>query len=600
MKKTIPLAMLFFMFTFSLLSGFPVHAQPSGQIEIVFDSSRSMNEPMENQTKLEIAKKSIVTVADQITPGALVGLRVFGTTPVKDNVRESCFDSTMLMPIASFDKPSLIMKVMQLQAYGQTPLGYSLELAGKDFNPSPDVKKTIILISDGEESCGKNPVAVVKNLQAQGIDLKVHAIGLAVDERTKAQLQEISQITGGTYQDAKNASELKQSLQEVGEKENLIKTIDAGAAKPAEQKIAEPEEPANQEMLLKAGHADGQNLLAAAEGTRVETASNEDLAQMIDGADYDLGFSEGDFAVFSFKDKQALLLEKFAVPITEQSEQNPALFVLAGSLEGPDRGFFPIANFELKNRLDFKQTDQILAIEPPVAVKYLKVMIGPAVTGGGPLISEWKIFGKYLTEAELQEQLKKQTEKEMNLLAKDSGGKIIASSVDEFALLIDGQGILFGEEASLEPGQEGVFAFRDDKTAYITKMGVAIPETRESNCKTFEVSASNESASAGFGPAQSFQTQNMVFAGHVIQEFKLNPPLEAKYLKVRIVDSFGQDYCYLPELQAIGTYSKPAGFDAAAAAAAPEEVPAEEEQTDEPQDEEPAMEDSGETGAGDF
>ncbi len=147
---------------------FPVFAQAAQEIEIVFDASRSMNELAGNQSKLDAAKKSIATVADQIVPGSKVGLRVFGTAQVKENVRESCFDSKLLMPIAGYDKATLIMDVMGFQALGQTPLGYSLELAGKDFTPAPEIQKTIILISDGEESCGKNPVAVVKNLQIAG------------------------------------------------------------------------------------------------------------------------------------------------------------------------------------------------------------------------------------------------------------------------------------------------------------------------------------------------------------------------------------------------------------------------------------------------
>ena len=332
-----------------------LRAEPTSEIEIIFDASRSMLDANGPTTRLDAAKKALTTVVGQMGPESRVGLRVFGTAPVKENVNESCADSKLLIPVGPIQKEEMIARVYALNAYGQTPIGYSLEQSASDFSQAADVKKTIILISDGEESCGKDPVSVIQALKAQGIDVVVHAIGLNLDPAAQAQLKKLAEVTGGKYLDAKNADELQTQLTTVAEEAGL---------------------------LLRAERGGGANLLAASEGARIVSASSEEFSHLIDGREEKTGaFYGGEIGVFSFKDGQAVLLEKFAIPITEESPYNPGKIELLGSLEGPDRGFFPIAVVRPQNKVFYQNVNQGFPIDPPVAVRYLKAIVGPGVGG---------------------------------------------------------------------------------------------------------------------------------------------------------------------------------------------------------------------------
>ena len=201
-------------------------AQTASEIEIIFDGSRSMNDAMGGTTKMDVAKQALTTIANQITAGSKVGLRIFGTTPIQGNIQDSCTDSLLAMPIAPFEKDQMVGKVLSLQSYGMTALGYSLEKSAGDFTQGAETKKTIILISDGEETCGKDPIAMMENLKAQGINITIHSVGFGASEAAKVQLKKLAEITQGSYREAEDASQLQQSLQEVVQKIPEVPQID--------------------------------------------------------------------------------------------------------------------------------------------------------------------------------------------------------------------------------------------------------------------------------------------------------------------------------------------------------------------------------------
>ena len=491
-----------------------------------------MNDPMGPATKLEAAKKSLTTVLDQIQPGSNVGLRVFGKTPVQNNVSESCTDSQLVIPIGPLQKEEMIASVYTWQAFGQTPIGFSLEQAAKDFSPSPDVKKTIILISDGDESCGKDPISVIENLKAQGIGVVVNAVGFDVDPQARAQLTKLAEASGGKYVDAKDAAELQEQLVQVAQ--------DAG-------------------LLLRAQRGGGTNLLAAGEGARIVSASSEEFSHLIDGREEKTGaFYGGEIGVFSFKEGQAVLLEKFAIPITEESPYNPGKIELLGSLEGPDRGFFPVTVIQPQNKVIYQNVNQEFPIAPPVAVRYLKAIVGPGVGGAHSYMTEWRVYGKYLTAAELAGQMKKQGQKERNLLAGENGGKLVAASDNVYQALIDGSGTSVGKVATVPANSEAIFGFEGGKTALIKKFAIPITQASKDNVRTVEFWVSEESPTSGFTKIGTFETTNLVFAENPYQEYKVEAPARAKYLKVKVLNSHGgYDWnIQFAELQALGTFAE--------------------------------------------
>jgi hypothetical protein len=98
-----------------------------------------------------------------------------------------------------------------------TPMSNSISQAANDFTFEQGRNNFIVLISDGEETCGDEPATVVQNLKEIGIDFAIHVIGLDVDTQTAAQLQRIADAAGGVYYDTNTQAELDAAVGAVNE-----------------------------------------------------------------------------------------------------------------------------------------------------------------------------------------------------------------------------------------------------------------------------------------------------------------------------------------------------------------------------------------------
>ncbi len=215
--------LLLFSWTFlSLLVSGLASAQSQNRVEFILDVSGSMAAVAGGEKKIDAAKQAIQNAVAGIPDGTTVALRLYGHRVPNQNKAESCKDTELVIPFGPIQKPAFLGAVTQAMPLGQTPIAYSLEEAAKDFGALQDETAMIILVSDGAESCGGDPVAVAKALKAKGFNVQIHTIGFDVDATTRAQLMAISEATGGQYQDAKDTAGLTQSLQELTQKALLI------------------------------------------------------------------------------------------------------------------------------------------------------------------------------------------------------------------------------------------------------------------------------------------------------------------------------------------------------------------------------------------
>ncbi len=501
------------------------------EIEIIFDASGSMTDPTaDGVLKIDAAKEALKQITSEIEAGSKVGLRVFGAQPTDDNPELSCRDSQLIIPIGGINKQQMLNQVNGLLAQGQTPIGFSLQEAANDFTPGANVKKTIILISDGEESCGLDPIVVVQGLKAKGINVVIHTIGFNVNAKARAQLQQIAKMTGGIYANATSAGELTKQLKKIAVKA---------------------------ELLLKPKKQEGENILAAITGTRIVSSSTPEFAKLIDGnLDKNTeAMYEGQEAVFEFKGAQPVLIEGFGYPVKTQSNYHPGFIDLYGSIEGPDKGFRFIGRAKVENKVYFDNVWQVTKLETPAPVKWLKAITSSRINGGGSNTyqPEWAAYGKFLSEGEFQAELAKEAGRDKNLLATENGGKLIASSEPKMAFLIDGNPMYIGKEAGISFNSEAIFGFKNGKTALIKKITTPIFKTYKRNPKTIEVWASSSSPTSGYEKIGTLETMNLAFAENAYQELAFTQPVRAKFLKVKFVDAHGGSYIIAHELQAIGT-----------------------------------------------
>lgn len=190
----------------------------STYIEYILDASGSMLQTMDGKTRLQIAQEVLTSRLKALPPNTQVGLRVYGhRVPYQGREAESCEDIELIVPIGADNAQAIIGWLPSMQALGMTPMSASIQQAANDFTFEPGRRNFIVLISDGEETCGEDPASVVTYLREIGIDFSIHVIGLDVDAQTAAQLKDISDAAGGVYFDAKSEADFDAAVGNINE-----------------------------------------------------------------------------------------------------------------------------------------------------------------------------------------------------------------------------------------------------------------------------------------------------------------------------------------------------------------------------------------------
>ncbi|MAN13167.1 MAG: hypothetical protein CL945_00330 [Dinoroseobacter sp.] len=194
------------------LAALPVSAQDRDQAAtiLVLDASGSMWGQIDGVNKIVIAREVIGDLLTRIPADMALGLTMYG-----HNRRGDCSDiETMVQPgIGNRDQIAQI--VNEVNPRGRTPLSDAVIQAAEQLRYTEN-PATVILVSDGRETCNADPCAVGLALEEAGIDFTAHVIGFDVSEQEdRAQLQCLAENTGGQFLTASNAAELADALEQV-------------------------------------------------------------------------------------------------------------------------------------------------------------------------------------------------------------------------------------------------------------------------------------------------------------------------------------------------------------------------------------------------
>ncbi len=190
--------------------------EEASDINILFiiDASYSMKEKLAGGVqKMEAAKKVLQEALSKIPQNVNLGLRVFGQSFT--NIPSiDCRSSALLVPIGQGNRRAIIERIRQIMPYGLTPLEYAIKQAAQDDFSEVQGTKTLIVITDGAETCGGNPCGYVRSLPLMGIKIKIDVVGLDLKREPKAryQLNCISETSGGKYYDANSTDDLVNSI----------------------------------------------------------------------------------------------------------------------------------------------------------------------------------------------------------------------------------------------------------------------------------------------------------------------------------------------------------------------------------------------------
>ncbi|MEM1376070.1 MAG: VWA domain-containing protein [Pseudomonadota bacterium] len=185
----------------------------SSDILFVLDGSGSMWGQIDGIAKITTAKSTMQQLIDDVPANARLGLMTYGTTS-----KDSCTDVSVMNDIGA-DREAIKASISNVTPLGKTPIQKSL-IDGlntlQESEPS-DVQKSLVLISDGIETCDGDPCAVAATAQERGVDMRVHVVGFNVDGDARAQLECIANAGGGQYFDASDTDGFQNAMAAVVE-----------------------------------------------------------------------------------------------------------------------------------------------------------------------------------------------------------------------------------------------------------------------------------------------------------------------------------------------------------------------------------------------
>jgi Ca-activated chloride channel family protein len=315
MKRLVPSVLVSLLATTAL-------AQEAPNTILVLDASGSMWGQIDGTAKITIAQQVVGTLLDTLPAGQNLGLTAYG-----HRTKGDCTDIETLVPAGPDTRAAIKAAVDAIKPKGKTPMTDAVIAAAESLKYTEEAA-TVILVSDGIETCNPDPCAAAKALEEAGVNFTAHVVGFDVagDPQAQAQLQCLAANTGGQYRGAANAAELAEALTEVV------------AAEPEPPAPVEPL-PARLRVTVRVGSANGP---VVTDGIKVfltapEGETDEDPAAM---ADAGKELPPGAYSVSALRIIDEASVEA-AIELTD-GESEEAVLILpdykpAASLAAPDQ-----------------------------------------------------------------------------------------------------------------------------------------------------------------------------------------------------------------------------------------------------------------------
>ncbi len=187
-------------------------------LEVILDVSGSMAGRIADERKIDLARRALGQALQRLPADrVMTAFRAYGHRVPREDEAASCLDTELIEPFALANHAEVGARADRLAPTGQTPIALSLERAGEDLRARPGFQHFMLLLSDGLETCGGDPVATASRLRSEGIAVVIHTVGFDVDDDAERQLRAIASATGGRYLSARDYEALAESVASVTE-----------------------------------------------------------------------------------------------------------------------------------------------------------------------------------------------------------------------------------------------------------------------------------------------------------------------------------------------------------------------------------------------
>jgi hypothetical protein len=183
-------------------------------MEIILDTSGSMLREQAGSRQIDVAKDSLsLLVRDALAPGLPLALRSFGGDA--DSGRAVC-GSTLTAALAPLEPETMLGVVASVAARKRTksPIAASIAAVADDLR-SATRSRIVVLVTDGDENCGGDPIREIETLRGSGVPLTLNVVGFALEhDSLRDTMLAWTRAGSGRYFDAVNADELATAITE--------------------------------------------------------------------------------------------------------------------------------------------------------------------------------------------------------------------------------------------------------------------------------------------------------------------------------------------------------------------------------------------------
>lgn len=184
-------------------------AAAPGAVEVILDASGSMLQKIDGTRRIELARAALLDLTGAALPvGTPFALRVFGHREA-----DSC-RTDLELPLAPLERAKAASTIRSIEAknLAKTPIADSLRRVREDLTTASG-RRVVVLITDGEETCGGDPAAAIRELRQAGIEVEVSIVGFAIDQLAlKEQFRTWAKLGGGLYLDAADGEALQKAV----------------------------------------------------------------------------------------------------------------------------------------------------------------------------------------------------------------------------------------------------------------------------------------------------------------------------------------------------------------------------------------------------
>ena len=182
-------------------------ASPSKKLYVIYDSSNSMWGALSDESrKYEAGRKALADLLAGDVADRTIAFRAYGHREKAD-----CRDTELMVPFtdAKAAKEKISQAAAQIRPTGKTPISHSLQEALKDFG---DDTGDILLVSDGIETCDQDPCELMRQWQKSNVNIRVHVVGVGLEEYQRDAMSCIAEVSGGQYFDADSEDRFAEAL----------------------------------------------------------------------------------------------------------------------------------------------------------------------------------------------------------------------------------------------------------------------------------------------------------------------------------------------------------------------------------------------------